>query len=59
MRSDIGSERVKIDFQEIRWKAWSGMIWLRIGSVASCCEHGVEHSGYVKCMEPLALLRNL
>jgi hypothetical protein len=43
----------------MKWKSWSGSIWFRIGSVAVSCEHGNEHSGSVKCVELLDLLRNL
>jgi len=43
----------------MRWKAWSGSIWLRIGSGAVSCERGNEHSGSVKCVEFLDLLKDL
>jgi hypothetical protein len=26
--------------------AWIGFYWLKIGTVASCCEYGDESSGY-------------
>jgi hypothetical protein len=29
----------------------TGLIWLRIGTVAGCCENGNEPSGFVKCWE--------
>ena len=25
-------DNVKIDLQEVRWTAWTGLIWLRIGT---------------------------
>jgi hypothetical protein len=28
--------------------AWTGLIWLRIGNVAGCCECGNEPSGSIK-----------
>jgi hypothetical protein len=34
-----------------RWKCsklWTGFIWLRIGTVTGCCEHGDEPSYSVK-----------
>ena len=37
-RRTLGSPRprwednVKIDLQEVRWTAWTGLIWLRIGT---------------------------
>jgi hypothetical protein len=27
---------------------WTGFIWLRIGTVAGCCEHVTEHSDSIK-----------
>jgi hypothetical protein len=30
---------------------WIGFIWIRIGIVAGCCEHGDELSGSIKCGE--------
>jgi hypothetical protein len=29
--------------------AWTGFICLRIGTSVSCCEHGNELVGYIKC----------
>jgi hypothetical protein len=29
-------------------KAWIGLIWLRVGQVAGCCECGNEPSGSIK-----------
>jgi hypothetical protein len=26
-------DNIKIDFLEVRWEAWTGLIWLRIGTV--------------------------
>jgi hypothetical protein len=31
--------------------AWTGLIWLRIGQVAGCCESGNELSGFIQCGE--------
>jgi hypothetical protein len=30
---------------------WIGLIWLRIGTSGGSCEHGIEHSGSMKCWE--------
>jgi alkylated DNA nucleotide flippase Atl1 len=30
------------------WELWIAFIWLRIGSVTGCYEHGNEPSGYIK-----------
>jgi len=29
-------------------KMWAGSMWLRIGPMAGCCEHGNEPSGSIK-----------
>jgi hypothetical protein len=31
--------------------AWTGLIWLRIGTGGGCCECGNELSGSIKCGE--------
>jgi hypothetical protein len=38
--------------------AWTGFIWLRIGTVTGSCGHGAELSDSIKCGEILYLLRN-
>jgi hypothetical protein len=37
-----------MDLREIGWEVWIGFIWLRIGSVADCHEHGNEPSDSIK-----------
>jgi len=37
---------------------WSGLMWHRIEKYGGCCEHGNEHSGFVKHREFLDQLRN-
>jgi hypothetical protein len=32
---------------------WTGLIWLRIGTIGGVCEHGNEPSGPKKCWEVL------
>jgi hypothetical protein len=33
-----------------------GLIWLRIGTSEGSCEHGIEPSGFMKCLEVLEWL---
>jgi hypothetical protein len=28
----IWEDNIKMDFQEVGWRAWAGSIWLRIGT---------------------------
>jgi hypothetical protein len=44
-------DNIKIDIREFGWGAWTGSIWLRIGTeqVAGSCECGDEPSGFIKC----------
>jgi hypothetical protein len=37
--------------REEGWDTWTGLIWLRIGSVAASCECGNEPSVFIKCRE--------
>jgi hypothetical protein len=41
-------DNIKMDLEELEYWAWYGFIWIRIGQVASCCEHGNEHSGSIR-----------
>ena len=41
---------IKMDLKEMRWEAWTGLIWLRMGT-------GNEPSGSIKCGEFLDWLR--
>jgi hypothetical protein len=34
-----------------RMGAWIGLIWLIIGKVEGCCEHGNDPSSSIKCVE--------
>jgi hypothetical protein len=36
-----------MDLRELDGKVWTGCIWLKIGSVAGCCEDGNEPSGSI------------
>jgi len=47
-------DNIKLDLQEVRRGTWTGLIWLRKGQVAGCCECGNERPGYVKCGEFVA-----
>jgi len=43
--------------KEDEW-LWTGLIWVRIETMAGCCEHGEEVSRCVKCGEFADQLRN-
>jgi hypothetical protein len=32
---------------------WTGLFWLRIGTVESSCEFGIEPSGSIKCWKTI------
>jgi hypothetical protein len=61
VRKSLGRPRrrweanIKMDLQEVEWGAWTGLIWLRIGTGGSY-ECGNEPSGSTKCGEFLDLL---
>jgi hypothetical protein len=38
-------DNIKMDLR--MGKGWAGCIWLRIGTVADCCEHGNEGKGFL------------
>jgi hypothetical protein len=43
-----------MDFQDMGWGTWTGLIWLRTGSVlAGSFECSKEHLGCTKCGEYL------
>jgi hypothetical protein len=44
-------DNIKMDLREVGWGAWTGSIWLRIGTDASSCEYGYEPSCSIKCGE--------
>jgi len=45
-------DNIKMDLQEVGWRPWTGLIWLRIGTGgADFCECGYETSGSIKCGE--------
>jgi hypothetical protein len=49
---DVGVDgRITLRWTLGKWGLgmWIGFIWLRIGTVASSCEHGNEPSGSIKC----------
>jgi hypothetical protein len=41
----------KIGLQEVGWLAWTGLMWLKIGTGGSTCKRGIEPSGSIKCEE--------
>jgi hypothetical protein len=38
-----------------RWDGvmWTGLVWLRIGTVENSCEFGIESTGSMKCWETI------
>jgi hypothetical protein len=42
---------IKMDIQEMGWGAWTGLIWLRIGTGGGTCDCGNEPSSSIKCGE--------
>lgn len=32
---------------DVKGRMWAGSIWLRVGTIGGCCEHGDEPSGSV------------
>jgi hypothetical protein len=47
----VDEDNIKMDLQEVGWGAWTGLIWLRIGTGAGSCECGNEPSGFLKLGE--------
>jgi hypothetical protein len=41
-------DNIKMDLRELGWKAWTGLIWLRMGQDARFCERGNEPSVSIK-----------
>jgi len=44
-------DNIETDLQEVICGAWTGLSWLRIGTVEDTCECGNEPSGSIKCGE--------
>jgi hypothetical protein len=42
---------IKMDLHEVGWGAWTGLIWLRTGTVVGFCECGNELLGFIKYRE--------
>jgi len=49
---------IKMDIQEIGWRVWTGIFWLRVGTSDRVCENRNEPSGSIKCREFLDWMRN-
>jgi len=49
--ADIDRKKFKMDLQEMGWVAWTGWIWLRIGTVGSRWKGGSEPSCSIKSGE--------
>jgi hypothetical protein len=41
-------DNIKMDIQEVRWGAWTGLTWLRLGQGAACGECSNKPSGSIK-----------
>jgi len=50
-------DNIKLDLQQVGWRAWTGLVWLRIGTGGGHCKAGNEPSGAIKCGEFLDELR--
>jgi len=44
-------DNIKINLQEVRWGAWTGLIWLMIWTGGGLLWFGNEFSGSIKCGE--------
>jgi hypothetical protein len=42
---------IKTDLQEVLWRAWTGLIWLRIEVSGGLFRRRDEQSGSIKCGE--------
>jgi len=42
-------DNIKMDLKEVGWETWTGLIWLRIGTVAGTCECGNELLVSINC----------
>jgi hypothetical protein len=52
----IWEDNIKMDHREIEGVVWTGLIWLKIGPVEGCWEHGNEPSGSIKLWKILGWL---
>jgi hypothetical protein len=46
-------DNIRMNLREVGWVLWTGLIWLKIGTVEGPCEHGNKPSGTIKCWEIL------
>jgi len=46
-----------MDLQKVGWRAWTGLIWLRIGTDGGSYKSGNKPSGSIKCGEIRDMLR--
>jgi len=44
-------DNIKMYLQEVGWETWTGLIWLRIGTVAGTCKRGNEPLDSINCGE--------
>jgi hypothetical protein len=51
------NNNIKMDHQEVEWGEWTGLFWLRIGTMAGACKCCNEPSGSIKCEKFLRYLR--
>jgi len=45
---------IKMDPREVRWGAWTGLVWLRTGTSGGTSCKGNEHSNFIKCEDLLS-----
>ena len=50
-------DNIKLNLQEVGWEAWTGLIWLRIGTGGGHFKRGNEPLVYIKCGEFVDWLR--
>jgi len=44
-------DNIKMNLQEVKWGAWTGLFWLRIGTGGVSCQRGKELSSSIICGE--------
>jgi len=54
---DVDGRIILKNIHEVEWGAWSGLIWLRIGTGGGTFKRSNEPSGSMKCWEFLEHLR--
>jgi len=53
LRRTWEADNIEMNLQEVGWRAWTGLIWFRIGTVGERLWIGNEPSGSIKCVDSL------